>query len=128
MISLHMPDSQDEDRTILETLGGGTSNIEERQIRLAAKEEIEEYARQLFAHWAFLFPMWRITVQSRNGHWKPATTLFPARKAIRTVGEIPDDRETPSHRVVEIVWDSEEDIGAAQKIYGGAAAGVYQWI
>ncbi|QDW73817.1 RNA polymerase subunit sigma [Lachnospiraceae bacterium KGMB03038] len=49
VISLHMPDSQDEDRTILETLGGGTSNIEERQIRLAAKEEIEEYARQLRA-------------------------------------------------------------------------------
>ena len=41
------PDSKDEDRTLLDTLESSESNVEEGQIRMAAREEIEEYARGL---------------------------------------------------------------------------------
>ena len=45
VISFDQPDSKDEDRTLLDTLESGESNVEEGQIRMAAREEIEEYAR-----------------------------------------------------------------------------------
>lgn len=47
VISFDQPDSKDEDRTLLDTLESGESNVEEGQIRMAAREEIEEYARGL---------------------------------------------------------------------------------
>lgn len=37
MISFDQPDSKDEDRTLLDTLESGESNVEEGQIRMAGK-------------------------------------------------------------------------------------------